>query len=136
MAEHETTDEQWRRRLTPEEFQVLRRGGTERAYTGEYWDNHAAGTYSCRACGADLFTSREKFDSRCGWPSFYQPAAGDRVTYLRDGSAGMERIEVRCTRCDSHLGHVFSGEGFDTPTDRRYCINSLAMRFVEEESDG
>ncbi|MDO5662985.1 MAG: peptide-methionine (R)-S-oxide reductase MsrB [Brachybacterium sp.] len=135
MGEQEITEEQWRQRLTPDEFHVLRRGGTERAYTGEYWDNHASGVYSCRACGAELFTSREKFDSRCGWPSFYQPAAGESVRYLRDTSAGMERVEVRCAGCDSHLGHVFTGEGFDTPTDRRYCINSLSMRFAEESAD-
>nr|WP_029514099.1 peptide-methionine (R)-S-oxide reductase MsrB [Nesterenkonia sp. F] len=122
------TDEQWRERLTAEEYYVLRRGGTERAYTGEYWDSTDDGVFTCRACGAELFSSETKFDSHCGWPSFYEPSSGANVTHLRDTSLGMERVEVRCGSCDSHLGHVFSGEGFDTPTDQRYCINSLSIR--------
>lgn len=125
------SDEEWRKRLSPEEFQVLRQAGTERPFTGEYWDNEHAGTYRCRACSAVLFTSETKFDARCGWPSFYQPADDANVTYLRDTSLGMERVEVRCGSCDSHLGHVFSGEGFGTPTDQRYCINSISMTFDE-----
>lgn len=127
------SDAQWRERLTPDEYYVLRQGGTERPFTGEHWDTKASGVYSCRACGAELFTSETKFDSRCGWPSFYQPAGGADVRYVRDTSLGMERVEVRCGSCDSHLGHVFSGEGFDTPTDQRYCINSLSMRFEEAD---
>ncbi|PRZ18797.1 peptide-methionine (R)-S-oxide reductase MsrB [Nesterenkonia sandarakina] len=126
-----TGADQWREKLSPQEYQVLRQGGTERAYTGEYWDNKAAGTYSCRACGAALFTSTEKFDSRCGWPSFFEPAADANIRYLTDTSMGMERTEVRCGSCDSHLGHLFTGEGFNTPTDQRYCINSISMDFHE-----
>lgn len=121
----------WREKLTAQEYQVLRQGGTERAYTGEYWDNKSEGIYSCRACGVDLFTSTEKFDSRCGWPSFFAPAADANIRYLSDTSMGMERTEVRCGSCDSHLGHLFTGEGFDTPTDQRYCINSISMNFRE-----
>ena len=124
------TDEQWRAELTPQEYQVLRQAGTERPYTGEYWDTKTAGVYQCRACGADLFTSTEKFDSHCGWPSFFAPLAEDRVRYLHDRSMGMDRIEVRCAACDSHLGHVFEGEGFPTPTDQRYCINSVSLKLV------
>jgi peptide-methionine (R)-S-oxide reductase len=122
------SDDLWRERLTPQEFQVLRRGGTERAYAGEYWDDHTEGVYACRACSAELFRSTEKFDSHCGWPSFFAPLAGDRVEYLDDSTMGMRRTEVRCAACGSHLGHVFEGEGYDTPTDQRYCINSLSIR--------
>jgi peptide-methionine (R)-S-oxide reductase len=122
------TEEQWRERLTDAEYRVLRRGGTERAYTGEYWDDHTAGVYACRACAVELFRSREKFDSHCGWPSFWAPLAGDRVEYIHDITMGMRRTEVRCANCGSHLGHVFEGEGYDTPTDQRYCINSISIR--------
>lgn len=122
------SDEQWRERLSPTEYAVLRQGGTERAFSGEYWDDHTEGIYACRACDSELFRSSEKFDSRCGWPSFWAPLAGDRVEYLEDTSMGMRRVEVRCARCGSHLGHVFEGEGFDTPTDQRFCINSVSIR--------
>ncbi|MEW1964168.1 peptide-methionine (R)-S-oxide reductase MsrB [Micrococcus sp. NPDC078436] len=122
------TEEEWARRLTPEEFQVLRRAGTERPYTGEYWDSHVQGVYACRACGAELFRSDEKFDSHCGWPSFFAPLAEDRVEYIKDETLGMQRIEVRCAGCGSHMGHVFQGEGYGTPTDLRYCINSISLR--------
>jgi peptide-methionine (R)-S-oxide reductase len=122
------TDEQWRARLTAAEYQVLRKGGTERAFTGEYWDDHTEGVYSCRACDAVLFRSTEKFDSHCGWPSFWAPMAGDRVEYIEDTTLGMRRVEVRCAACGSHLGHVFEGEGYDTPTDQRFCINSISIR--------
>jgi peptide-methionine (R)-S-oxide reductase len=118
----------WREKLTPAEYHVLREGGTERAFTGEYWDDRTEGVYSCRACGEELFRSSEKFDSHCGWPSFFAPLAQDRVRYLSDTSLGMTRTEVRCANCGSHLGHVFEGEGYDTPTDLRYCINSISLR--------
>ena len=124
----------WREVLNPQEFAVLRQGGTEPAYRGKYWDSKAEGTYSCRACGTELFRSTEKFSSHCGWPSFFQPLAEDRVRYLHDRSAGMIRTEVRCAACDSHLGHVFEGEGFATPTDLRYCINSVCLTFEESPS--
>lgn len=121
----------WQDVLTPAEFTVLREGGTERPFTGEYVDTTTVGMYQCRACGADLFPSETKFSSHCGWPSFYAPLAEDRVRYLRDSSMGMERVEVRCANCDSHMGHLFEGEGYDTPTDQRYCLNSVSLRLVD-----
>ena len=122
------TPQEWREVLTPFEFQVLREGGTERPGTGEYEHFSEPGTYACKGCGAELFTSEEKFASHCGWPSFYAPASEDTVRYLRDDSLpGRPRIEVRCAACDGHLGHVFEGEGYDTPTDLRYCINSISL---------
>ena len=124
------TDDQWRERLTSQEYHVLREGGTEPAFTGKYTDNKAVGTYSCRACGTKLFTSDTKFDSQCGWPSFYQPLAKDSVVYIEDTSIGRTRTEVRCAACDGHLGHVFEGEGYGTPTDQRYCINSISVNFA------
>lgn len=122
------TEQQWRQSLTPQEYAVLREGGTEAPFTGEYTDDHIEAVYACRACDAELFSHREKLDSHCGWPSFFAPLAGDRVEYLEDTDHGMVRTEVRCAACGSHLGHVFSGEGYDTPTDRRYCINSISLR--------
>lgn len=127
------SEQQWRERLSPEAFQVLRQAGTERPYTGEYWDTEEAGTYSCRACGEELFSSSAKFDARCGWPSFYAPTDNERITYIEDHSMGMTRVEVRCSNCQSHLGHVFEGEGFDTPTDLRYCMNSLSLNLTKPE---
>jgi peptide-methionine (R)-S-oxide reductase len=121
------TEEQWREELSPAEYQVLRQAGTERPFTGEYTDTKTQGVYACRACGAELFTSDTKFESHCGWPSFYTPLAGDSVEYIEDRSMGMKRVEVRCATCGSHLGHVFEGEGYDTPTDQRYCINSISL---------
>ena len=123
------TDAEWRETLTPQEYQVLRLAGTERPGTGEYEDNHDVGVYSCRACGNELFRSETKFDSHCGWPSFYSALAGDAIEEITDTSMGMSRTEVRCAACGSHMGHVFSGEGYGTPTDLRYCINSVSMRF-------
>jgi peptide-methionine (R)-S-oxide reductase len=128
------TEEQWRSELSPQEYAVLRKAATEPAFTGEYTDNHKVGIYSCRACGAELFRSETKFDSHCGWPSFFTPLAGDAVVEIVDDSMGMRRTEVRCANCDSHLGHVFSGEGYGTPTDQRYCINSISLRFSEAPS--
>lgn len=129
------SDEEWRQELSAQEFQVLRQSGTERPYTGEYWDTHTKGVYQCRACGADLFTSNEKFDSHCGWPSFWAPLAKEKVRYIHDRTMGMARIEVRCATCDSHLGHVFEGEGYGTPTDQRFCINSVSMKLVTSTTD-
>lgn len=123
------TDAEWREKLSPQEYQVLRLAGTERAYTGEYTDTKDVGVYSCRACGTELFRSEQKFESHCGWPSFYSALAGDAVEEITDTSMGMSRTEVRCAACGSHLGHVFAGEGYDTPTDLRYCINSISMDF-------
>jgi peptide-methionine (R)-S-oxide reductase len=125
------SDEQWRAELSPAEYAVLRQAGTERAFTGEYTDNHREGVYSCRACGAELFRSTEKFDSHCGWPSFFTPLAGDAVIERTDDTLGMRRVEVVCATCHSHLGHVFSGEGYGTPTDLRYCINSISLKFSD-----
>ena len=126
------TDEQWRAELSPEEYAVLRRAATERPFPGEYTDNKRVGVYRCRACGAELFRSEAKFDSHCGWPSFFTPLAGDRVIERVDNSLGMRRVEVICANCHSHLGHVFEGEGYGTPTDLRYCINSISLTFDEE----
>jgi peptide-methionine (R)-S-oxide reductase len=126
------TDEQWRARLTPAEHRILREGGTEPAFVGEYTDTKEVGVYSCRACGAELFRSEAKFDSHCGWPSFFTPLAGASVIELEDRSFGMVRTEVRCATCGSHLGHVFAGEGYGTPTDLRYCINSLSIRLEQQ----
>jgi peptide-methionine (R)-S-oxide reductase len=126
------SEPEWRAQLTPEEYAVLRQAGTERAFTGEHTDNHRVGVYRCRACAAELFRSEHKFDSHCGWPSFFTPLAGDRVIERTDRSWGMTRTEVLCANCHSHLGHVFEGEGYGTPTDLRYCINSISLTFEEE----
>ena len=121
------SDDEWRASLSPAEYRVLRQAGTERPFVGEYTDTSTVGVYSCRACDTELFRSETKFESHCGWPSFYAPLAEDRVDYVTDVSMGMPRTEVRCAACGSHLGHVFEGEGYGTPTDQRYCINSISM---------
>ena len=127
------TPEQWRAQLTPQEYHVLRESGTERPFTGEYTDTKTTGNYHCRGCGAKLFASDAKFDSHCGWPSFFAPET-DSVRYIKDRSMWQARTEVRCATCDSHLGHVFTGEGYDTPTDKRYCINSICLVLEPETS--
>jgi peptide-methionine (R)-S-oxide reductase len=129
------TEEEWKATLSPDEYQVLRQAGTERPYTGEYTDAKTVGVYACRACGAELFRSETKFDSHCGWPSFFSPLAGESVELLEDRSLpGRPRTEVRCATCGSHLGHVFEGEGYDTPTDQRYCINSISLTLRPEDA--
>ena len=129
------TEAEWREQLSAAEYHILREAGTERAFVGEYTDTRTKGVYTCRACGAELFTSSTKFESHCGWPSFYAPLAGDRVEYIEDRSLGMKRVEVRCASCGSHLGHVFEGEGYDTPTDQRYCINSISLRLDPSDAE-
>ncbi|TNM64442.1 peptide-methionine (R)-S-oxide reductase MsrB [Streptomyces sp. NP160] len=121
------SDTEWRQQLSPAEYRVLREAGTERAWVGEYTDTETEGVYRCKACSAELFRSTTKFHSNCGWPSFYAPSESDAVELITDRSLGMVRTEVRCASCGSHLGHVFEGEGFPTPTDQRYCINSISL---------
>ena len=126
------TEEEWKEQLTPAEYQVLRQAGTEPAWMGEYTETKTIGVYRCRACQAELFRSETKFDSHCGWPSFFSPLAEDRIEEIVDRTLGMSRTEVRCAACGSHLGHVFAGEGYGTPTDLRYCINSLSISLEPE----
>lgn len=131
------SDAEWREQLSEPEYEVLRKAGTERPWTGEYVDTKTPGVYNCRACGAELFRSDTKFESQSGWPSFWAPLAGDRVILREDREFGTVRIEVLCATCHSHLGHVFEGEGYSTPTDQRYCINSVSLTLhpAEDSSD-
>ncbi|WP_067487744.1 peptide-methionine (R)-S-oxide reductase MsrB [Actinomadura hibisca] len=133
MEKIRKSEDEWKAQLNPEEFRVLREAGTERPFTGEYTDTKTVGVYRCRACGTELFRSDAKFDSHCGWPSFFEPSESDAVTLVEDRSMGMTRVEVRCATCDSHLGHVFEGEGYPTPTDQRYCINSISLTLEPAE---
>lgn len=131
------SDAEWKKALTAEQYHILREAGTERPDGAVYkeFKKQGEGTYHCAGCGALLFSSREKFDSHCGWPSFYDPAKAENVRIRKDVSLGMVRVEVICAKCDGHLGHVFEGEGFSTPTDKRYCINGGGLKFVPAKLD-
>lgn len=133
MAGEQKTDEQWREVLTSEQFAVLREKATEPPFSGEYDGLYADGVYACAACGQVLFESGAKFDAHCGWPSFYD-ARPEAVEFHEDNSLGMVRTEVICSNCGGHLGHIFEGEGFATPTDQRYCINSLSLKFTPDKT--
>ena len=131
------TEAEWKKILTPEQFRVARKSGTEAPNGDVYkqFKKQGAGAYHCAGCGAKLFTSKEKFDARCGWPAFYDPAKAENVTTKVDRSLGAVRTEVNCAKCDAHLGHLFKGEGFNTPTDQRYCINGIVLKFVPEKKE-
>jgi methionine-R-sulfoxide reductase len=132
MADKVTkSPEEWRQQLTPEQYHVARERGTERAFSGKYWDTHTQGTYKCICCAEPLFTSDAKFDSGCGWPSFFVPLKDENITELKDTAYGMVRTEVRCSKCDAHLGHVF--EDGPNPTGLRYCINSASIDLDPKE---
>ena len=124
------TEEEWKKELSPEQFRILREKGTERAFTGEFWDHHEIGTYSCAACGQELFQSDSKFDSGCGWPSFFEPVNKKSIIYTPDNTLGMKRTEVQCGKCKAHLGHVF--DDGPPPTGLRYCINGVILGFEKK----
>ncbi|RPI69462.1 MAG: peptide-methionine (R)-S-oxide reductase [Ignavibacteriae bacterium] len=125
------TEEEWRKQLSPFEYQVLREKGTERAFTGEYWDHHEDGTYTCKGCGAPLFSSNEKFDSGCGWPSYYDAIDSGAIVTKPDNTLGMMRTEIMCAKCGGHLGHVF--DDGPKPTGLRYCVNSASVQFKSSD---
>ena len=129
-------DTEWKEKLTPEQYRILRKAGTERPFGEVYstFKKQGLGKYVCAGCDTELFSSNEKFDSKCGWPSFYDPSKAKNVKTSVDYHLGYPRTEVLCTVCDGHLGHVFTGEGFDTPTDKRYCINGTVLKFIPDES--
>lgn len=132
MAKVTKSDDEWRAQMSDEAYEITRNAGTERAFTGEYWDTTIPGVYNCRCCGAALFDSKTKFESSSGWPSFYEPLSGESVTTRADNSLMMERVEVLCTSCDAHLGHVFP-DG-PQPTGERFCLNSASLKLDERDA--